>query len=55
MTTFFAFPFEALPTADARAAVLGAFLNACMPASSAIFSDGFEAGDTTMWSVLVAP
>ncbi len=48
-TTFFGFPFEAIPTAAHRQAVMAAFLERC----SDRFSDGFESGDTSAWSLTV--
>ncbi len=48
-TVFFGFPFEAFPTAEDRRAVMARFLQGC----SIRFSDGFDSGDTSAWSLTV--
>ena len=52
-TSYWAFPFEALPTAAAREEALAAFLDWCVPPDAPMFADGFETGDTTAWSLSV--
>lgn len=52
-TTYWAFPFEALPTLESRLEALQRFLDWCLADSGALFSDGFETGDTSRWSVTV--
>lgn len=54
-TAYLGFPFEALPDAAAREAVMSALLTACRAviANPAIFADGFESGDTVQWSAAV--
>ncbi len=47
---FFGFPWESLPTADDREAVLQAFLDACNDVANGLFEDGFETGDASAWS-----
>jgi hypothetical protein len=50
-TTFWAFPFEALPTAADRQAALERVIAWCaVGADDPIFADGFENGTTDQWS-----
>jgi len=54
LTTFWGFPWEALPTAGDREATMQRFLLACeVGTQDPIFLDGFESGDTTAWSATV--
>ncbi len=46
-TVFFGYPFGALPAAADREQVLQAIFEFC---SAALFTDGFESGDTSAWS-----
>ena len=48
-TSWWAFPLEALPPAIGESA-LGIFLGSCSPE---VFADGFESGDTSIWSTTV--
>ena len=49
-STFWGFPFEALPTAADRAEAMRRILNWC---AHVFFADGFESGDTSAWNSTV--
>jgi hypothetical protein len=52
-TFFYVFPIEVVSPAASREELLNAALTYCIQGPALMFSDGFESGDTSNWSLVV--